>query len=309
MKFFRKTILIASLIITLCFWQIPKTEAAWIPGLDPAIRTGLDEIVDLIKSLLVGTLKQQAVSTLNSQIDHLAGNGAGGQGTFITNWKDYLVNEPMNKTNVYMNDYVSKMTRGRNTYSGYSTEGFNEDSRGASNYSADLNQSVRPLQLSGDTPQITYEGHPSQMFNNGNFKNMELYLSGVNNAWAFNIAYESEKNKKLEEEQRIAQAQSDAYQGFRGVPGSSPGSITSPGILAKEMMANVQNMPNNVLSSASTIPEVISALVSQMINRSITQGFSSVQRSISKNVSSVNKFNASVNKAIDTYGPAARFDN
>jgi hypothetical protein len=289
------------LLFTLCFWQVPKAQATLWPGIDPAIRTGLEEVMKLIDGLIVGVLKQQSIVMLNSQINTLAGRGAGGQPAFITNWQDYLINEPMHQTNVYMNDYVSRMTRGRGTYSGYSTEGFT----GPGNYSAELQQVAQNTindVLSPDqkTFEITYEGTPSQMLASNNFKNMEIYVN--NSPWRISANVHAVTQRKLNNETLQAQSQSIANQGF-------PGTSTSPGILAKEMMANVQNMPNAVLANATSLSEVITSLVSQMISRSITQGFSSVQRSISKTTSSVNKFNSSVNKAIEESGPGARFDN
>jgi hypothetical protein len=140
------------------------------------------------------------------------------------------------------------------------------------------------------------------MFASGSLKNFELYLSGINNPWAFNIEFQNKQKQVFEETKQVAQAKSIANQGF-------PGTSASPGILAKEMMANVQNMPNAVLANATSLSEVITSLVSQMISRSITQGFSSVQRSVSRATSSVNRVNTSINNTVNTYGPGARFDN
>ena len=293
----KKIFLTVFLLVFFCFSGAPKAQAAWMVGIESVIQTGLLEVMQMIKSLLVGTMKQQAVNMLNSQIDNLAGQGNDGQPVFITDWEDYLINEPMDQTNIYMQDYVSQMTRGKNTYSGYSTEGFT----GPSNYSADLSQSVKPLSRE-DVPQITYEGDPSQMLDSGNLKNMELYLSGVNNPWAFDIAVQSKQQQVFENKKFEAQSKGLANEGF-------PGTETSPGILIKETMANAQKIPNDILASASSIPEVISSLVSQMISRSITQGFSSVQRSISKDSSSQSRYNSSVNSAIEEDGPGARFGN
>jgi hypothetical protein len=296
-KIISKFLSIFLILITFCFWQTPKAQATLWPGIDPAIRTGLEEVMKLIDGLIVGVLKQQSIQMLDSQINILAGRGAGGQPAFITNWEDYLINKPMHQTNVYMNDYVSRMTRGKGTYSGYSTsEGF----ANSGNYSANLSQSVQPL--GNKDPQLTYEGSPDQMFASGSLKNFELYLSGINNPWAFNIEFQNKQKQVFEETKQVAQAKSIANQGF-------PGTSASPGILAKEMMANVQNMPNAVLANATSLSEVITSLVSQMISRSITQGFSSVQRSVSRATSSVNRVNTSINNTVNTYGPGARFDN
>lgn len=294
-KIIKKTILSSFLLFVFCFYNIPKSQATVWPAVDPGITSGLQKILEMVNGLIVGTLKQQAVKMLNSQVDILAGTGANGEPTFIINWESYLVDEPQNATNLYMNDYISQMTRGRNTSSLYSTEGFS----GPANYGAQLGQ-VSQLLGKANQPKLTYEGDPSQMLQSGNFKNMELYLSGVNNPWSFNIAIQAEQQRVLENNRFTAQAKAIANQGF-------PGTSANPGILTKELMANAQDMPNKILQAASSIPEVTTALVTQMINQSITQGFVSVRAKISKSTAGVTKYTNAANQAMTQYGPAARF--
>ncbi|HRY82513.1 MAG TPA: hypothetical protein P5232_02340 [Candidatus Moranbacteria bacterium] len=302
--FLKKILFTSFLVLFFCFWQAPKAQATVWPGVDPVIKQGLEVITNLIQDLMVSVIKQAAIQSIVQLVDSSVGRGAGGQPSFITNWDDFLIGQPENNTNIYMNDYISRMTRGRNSYSGYSTEGFT----GPANYAADLGQLVNSLGAS-NAPEMSYEGDPSQMFDEGNFKNMELYLSGVNNPWAFNIAYENEQQKKLEEEKYIAQTQAIAYQGFRGTPGELPGTVTKPGILIKENVANTENLPNLTLANAGSLPEmIVAALVNQMVSRSIT-GYSSVQRSTSRSAASENRYNSSINSSIDSQGPEARFGN
>ena len=292
-------IIFLSLLFFFCF--ILKTNAAWIPGLDPDIETGLEEVSEMIKGTAIGALKQQGVNSLLSQVDNFAGQGSGGQPAFITNWQDFIIEKPKSEVDVYMNDYLSEVTQGRNTFSGYSTDGFT----GPSNYAATLSQSVKSLNSAA--PKLTYEGDPSQMFETGNFKNMELYLSGVNNPWAFNMNAENEQQKKLKEKEDVAKTIGTAYQGFLPASDSATENITSPGILAKEMMANAQDLPNKVLASAKTIPEVTAAVANLMIKN--PNGFESVKRKVSKAASTENRANSSLNENIETNGPGARFGN
>lgn len=300
--FLRKILLTVLMLVIFCFSSVPKSQAAWIPGLDPIIQNGLDKILQMINGLIIGTLKQQAVKMLTMQVDILAGKGSGGQASFIVNWESYLIDEPMNETNLYMNDYISQMTRGRNSSSLYSTEGFS----GPNNYGAQLGQMTGVLS-NAKKQKLTYEGDPSQMLQSGNFKNMELYLSGVNNPWSFNIAVQAEQQRVLENKRFAAQSKAIANQGFPGTPGDSSGSVVAPGILTKELMANAQNMPNQILQAASSIPEVATALVTQMISQSITQGFVSVRSKTAKATAGVTKYTNATNQAMNTYGPAARF--
>ncbi|MFA6159897.1 MAG: hypothetical protein WC678_02285 [Parcubacteria group bacterium] len=301
-KIAKKIIMTVFSLMFFCFIGTPKSQAAWIPGLDPAITEGLMMIDEMIDGLMVGTLKQQAVMMLSIQVDSLAGRGSGGQATFIVNWQNFLIDEPQNETNLYMNDYISQMTRGRNSSSLYSTEGFS----GPANYGAQLGQ-VASVLGGAKQQRLTYEGDPSQMLQSGNFKNMELYLSGVNNPWGFNIAVQSEQQRVLENRRTLAMARSQAGGGYLGVPGSSPGTESMPGSTVGAMMNSKQTMPDRILEAASSIPEVATALVTQMISRSVMQGFVSVRSKTAKATAGVTKYTSATNQAMNTYGPAARF--
>ena len=285
-----------------------KTHAALWPAVDPIMSRMLDTVYDTVMGMIMGALKQSSIIMLNNQVDRMmAGNGTG-QAAFITSWDDYLVTQPRDNTKLYMNSYITKMTAGRGSSTGYTSEGFS----GTGGYANNLSQVANDNLNRKDTvPTMTYQGDPSQMFAGGNFKNMELYLSGVNNPWAFNMAADSAYQQRLDEEQRIQETQAIAYQGFNPTTTGTGlnRTITSPGIITKEIVANEKNLPNNVLASAKSVPEVISSVVSQMITQSIQQGFSSIQRSAQSNISSQNKLNSGVNTSISSNGPSILYNN
>jgi hypothetical protein len=147
------------------------------------------------------------------------------------------------------------------------------------------------------------------MFDGGNFKNMENYLSGVNNPWGFNIAVQSTAQKKLSVEISVAQAQAIANQGFTGIPGPLSGTSILPGILMKERMAAAQSSPQDAVTGATSFQEISTAFVNGMISQSVSFGFSSVQRSVAKSASSSNKYTSGINSMINSGGPGARFGN
>jgi hypothetical protein len=304
--FTKKTLLVFFVFFVFLFSSTPKAKATIWPGVDPIIKTGLDQIRDMLNNLIVGVMKQAAVTMLNTQVNSLVSRSTDGQSAFITNWEDYLIDRPENRTDLYMNDYISEMTQGKGTYSNYSTGG----NAGSANHSADLKSLAQNnLENQKKTPQITYEGDPENMFSSGSFKDMEMYLSGVNNPWAFDMAVQNEQQKELEKQTLLSQTRSLAYQGFIGTSGGSTHTVSYPGSLTKDAVANTENIPNMVLGNAQDIPEVIiSAVISQMITRAIQQGFSGVQKNIQKNIRDVeNKQNSNLNRRIKDLGPGARF--
>lgn len=303
--YFQKLILAGFLLFALVFSCPQKAEAALWPGVDPAIELGLTAVYDTIQGIIMGAMKQAAIVMLNRQIDSLAGSGSGGEPAFITNWENYLIRDTKNRTKLYMNDYLSQMTRGRNSRSGYSAEGFS----GSNGYVARMAKNSE-AQLEEKIPEPTYEGDPSRMFESGNFKNMEHYLSGTNNPWAFQASVEAEQQKKLEEEKFIAQSQAIAYQGFKGAPaGEDSKSVSSPGILTKEIIASTQRMPGEAITSAKSMQEVIVAVVGQVVSKSIQQGFSSVQRKIQKATDIKVRLDANIDGVMSgSGGPGVRFE-
>jgi hypothetical protein len=295
---FRKILLTLFISFSLVFSPVlpQKADAFWGEFVQEIFHFSLREVMDLIRGLIMGVLKQSAVSMINSRVNSLVG---GGDVAFIYNWEDYLIREPQRQTAIYMNDYLSQMTRGRGTRSGYVSEGF-----GGSNYMTSLSEMIKAGdEARNNIPKPTYEEDPSRMFESGDFKNMNNYLSGVNNPWAFEIAYRNEEREVLENERALQRAKSDAYDGFTGTPGGAPHTIVNPGILAKENVANTQKIPFDIIASAQSIPEVITSVVSQVITSSIQKGFSGVQKKIQKSVDSVNRYNSE----IDKLGPGARF--
>lgn len=305
----KKRILTGLLIFIFSFssFSTPRADAFWGEFVQVQYDKAIDQITKIINGIKMGMAKQQAVTTLSGQISSLIGGGGGGSARFITNWKDYLVSQPENIAQNYMNDYLSQVTRGRGSISGYISEGFS----GSGNYSAQLSQiGKNVINQNKNIPQITYEGDPAQMFDSGNFKNFGLYLSGVNSPWAFQAHMESTYQQELEDFKRQAEIKAIANQGFIGTgEKDGQGSITYPGSLIKETVASVQDLPNKIIAGAQNIPEIITAAVSQMISQAFQQGFSQVQRNVQQTENNVqNSVNSEIDSAMNQSGPGAMFD-
>lgn len=318
----KKTLIAGILALLLIFSPVltPKTHAFWGEFIQEEFHFVLLEVRETIKGTLMGALKKQAVQMLNNQVDSLVGGGSGGEVAFITDWEDYLVNQAENRTQLYINDYLTQITSGRGSRSGYSSEGFIEGFTGVFTNCLDrycsmiLSNARNSLRLllskllprgGGLSTRMTYERCPGEMFISNNFKDLNRYLSGINNPWAFDINLQNEYQKKLELEKEIQQTKAMAYGGFTGTTGED-GSITYPGSLTKENTANAQNVGNLVVATAKSVPEVITSVVSQVMTRA-QQGFSGALRSAQKDASTQSRVDASVDSAIDSSGPGAMY--
>ena len=303
----KKAIFTIVLAVALVFSPIQahQTQAFWGEIVQAVFHSMLSQIFDMIKGMMVGMMKQMAVQQITNQMNSTIGGGSSGGAKFITDWQDYLVGQPQSITQSYMNDYISQMTRGRGSLSGYSSGRAGEGFMGSGNYISALNQNAQNI-INPKMPQITYEGDPSQMFASGNFKNLGTYTSGINNPWALNAHVSEQYNQKLAENKANAQARAIANQGFINTGEENGNGISSfPGILTKEGMANAQDLGNKIIGGANSIQEVITSVVSQMMTKSIQQGFSGAQKSNQRQSNINSQANQSSQQSND---PSARFN-
>lgn len=297
---------LAFILIFSVFLPLNKTQAAVWPAIDPIIRTGLDTIKKALEDMLLGIGKQIAAEALNGRLNIMVGGSSTKNAKFIVDWKDYLIDEPQKQTRLYLTAHIDKATSGRGSLSQYIPAGSEGFGLAGGSYINSLKVGVQNTVINPATPKVTYIGNPSQMFAQGNFRNLSLYLSGINNPWAFNLHIQEQYDKKAEEEKTIAASKSAANQGFIGT--EQNGKTLSPGILIKENMANVQDLGNKIIANAKGIPELITSVVTQMITKSVQQGIGSIQASINKETQKVQAGTSTqMNAAVQQMGPGAQY--
>jgi hypothetical protein len=283
-----------------------KNAGAWFPGADAVIAAKMGIIYDTVKGFQLSIAKQSAALALNQEISFLI-TGRSSQGAmFVTDWKDYLVAQPQKKTQLYMNAYIDQATSGRGSVSQYvpaNSEGFGLS---VANYNNQLSVGARAAVVNPATPEVTYVGQPSQMFAQGNFRNLSLYLSGINNPWAFNLHMQGKFDEIKQNEQLAAAEKARAGQGFPGT--EADGKTITPGILVKERVTGVQDLGNKIIAGATHVPEVITAVVSQMVSQSLTNGIGMIQASVHKEVGTVRaQVTGQMNSATQQYGPGTQY--
>jgi hypothetical protein len=147
-----------------------------------------------------------------------------------------------------------------------------------------------------------YASDPTQPFAEGNWRAFNALISNpVNNAFGLALSAQQVYLSKLEEEQQKANTQAIAYQGFLatteggsggggGLSGSSGSNqeptVTTPGIITKEIQAYAENMSGETVVQARDIPEVITALVTKIVTKTITQGIGKASQNAQRNDSS-----------------------
>lgn len=284
---------------------VPQADA-WFPGADAVIAEKMREVYETIQAFMVGAAKQAAIQSLNQEVSFLV-TGRSSQGVmFVTDWKDYLVTQPDRQAKLYMNAYIDQITAGRGSLSQYIPAGSEGFGLAGGNYINSLRVGAQNGILNPTQPVTTYVGNPSQMFASGNFRNLSLYLSGINNPWAFNLNVQQKLDETRQTNQLAAQTRSIAGQGFPGT--DINGKTVTPGIVTKENLVNVQKMGLDSIANAQNMPAIITAIVSKIITTSITQGIGTMQNLTHREVVNVqNQTNTQMNSAIGAYGPGAQY--
>jgi hypothetical protein len=283
-----------------------QSQAFWPDFLGNAFGAAMDFMLQNIKGIMLGAAKKAAVTALQKEVSFMITGRSSGGAMFVTDWNDYLLAQPTSKADLYINDYITQSTSGRGSMTAYipaSGEGI-----GGGSYISVMMQGAKSITSNRPTqPVVTYTGNPSRMFAGASgFANMNLYLSGINNPWAFNLNVQQSYQQKLNSEQQIAQAKVISGQGFIGQ--ESDGITTTPGSLIKDQVSKVQTMGVDVLANANNLPEVIMAAVSAIISQSITQGVGNIQSSVNREISNVRaQSSAQQNSAVQTSGPGALY--
>lgn len=282
-----------------------KEAGAWQGFVYEIFKQNLEIMRETINGIMLSAAKQQAIQALNEEINYLITGNSSSSAMYITDWKDYLVEQPAQEAKkIILNDYISQVTSGRGSISGYSSS---SSSEGFGNYSSSLTQIAQnTVESYSATPTVTYSGDPSLMFENSTFKDMDSYLSGINNPWTFNDHVEQKYQEEKSKAEQVNFAKSIAGQGFLGK--ESNGITLTPGSLVKENVAKIQNAGIDVVTNATRVQEVITAVVTQMISKSIQQGIGSIQNSVHKEISEVrNDVTSEINSQIKNVGPEALF--
>ena len=281
----KKISLTLLLVVTLFFSPLttPKAHAAiWAMFVEFQYEEMLAEIYDTVQGIIVGVAKQAVVKALNKKVDDMISKGGGSNGAmYITDWKDYLRVKPTQNSNKFINDYISQTLNGRSSSSQYVSAGSEGFGNGGGNYLKQLGEGAKKMTSERKTPQTTYTGDPSQMFADGNFKNMGLYFSGINNPWAYTTHIQDRYIEEKAAQERQATAKSIAGQGFTGKENKEGKTIT-PGITVKDILSNTKDTANKVIGGANDLPSVISSLVTSIISTALSKGIGNIGSQLDK---------------------------
>ncbi len=317
-----------------CFPIFTKPANAWLEPMAAVMKQGMEEISAQIKGMIMGSLKQAAIKMLSKQMDRFISGTTSNGARFITNWQDYLIDNPTRNAQRYANDYISRAMSGRgsasykkasNSVLGASTvagEGFGKEAvlgdatdlyADESSYQQRLSDMLQIKVI--DPPEWqAYAGDPGELFTlpegltSPTVAMINNYADYIDNGEPTAVKEKVDQiyQDNLKQEQTVATTEATSNSGF--ISEKVNGIVEKPGILFEQMQANVDNLPNLAMSSATSIGELVAATVSKAISGAISKTVSGVENAVNREVNKVtDKAVQQVNKKVNAYGPGALY--
>jgi hypothetical protein len=235
----------------------------------------------------------------SEQVSNLISGTSSGDSKIIGNYKDFLYTEPLDNAKLYMNDYLTQLTSGRGSASSYIPNGSTGFGSGmGESYASTLKSVALKSTIEPVATKFDYPGNPGENLFADGFNNLDKLVDPekTNNPWTIEKDAQQKFQQRLEAEQTAAFAESIAGKGMRST--KSGDTITTPGALIADNMANVMDLGNKIIAGSQSIPEAITAVVTQIITQSISSGIGKAAENVQRegNVSNwVNPDNQSSN--------------
>lgn len=267
-----------------------------------------EQIVKNIQDTLVASLQQAAVQTINQTISNAISQSGTGP-MFITNWEDFLINEPQRKADLYMNDFFTSITSGRGSYSyssarklfsirnGLTSEGKVAGAETAregiiagdnawisspESYQIALAKEARSNTVNSSIPTCEITDASGAFTGNswGTFTTM--IGTDTCNKFGLNNISQNVYASKLEKEGKIAETQSLAYKGYKAT--TSGGYVITPGSTIEAIQAQTEDLPNKVIAAANSAPQIVASIVTRFATRTIQQGIGQAQNYVQREI-------------------------
>ncbi len=329
-----------SIFLLSFFLQIQVVQAdVWGAAYGAAIaKRAMDTAYEEMQAAILGTLKVTAYELLHTQVGQLIGGASVKESLIISDWEDFIVRKPMDKSVVYMNDFFSASFQAKNgcdyvPLTASSSDPFDdvlvtscatlqEGVRFVQSYPSYLEEYAR-VTIGGeiskgiDTVQEytldQFCSDPSEMFSSGNWKCWDAYFSSdYNNPYGYSLLAEKKYYTEIEKNREIARLQSMAYQGYKPQTTADGRYVITPGSLIKDIQSSVTDLGNKIIAAANSPSEFFSALITSFvtsyIQQTIRNGVGEIQQHIQTEIREADKkMSTEVNRVVEEVGLRARY--
>lgn len=260
-----------------------------------------------IHGAIMGALKIAAAESINSTVSSLISGGGTSGAMFITDWDDWLYNQPAEQTKLYMNDFLTLTTAGKGSSSNYIATGQGEGVTGSA-----LAQHIQSYKnsMENNIPQYDLDSTCEDLSTVPSSEFWRCWSAShsndMNNYFGRELVWDSASISKQTREEQKAAYTAMSYKGFK--PQTSGSSVITPGSTIADMYSNTQDLGNKIIASAQSIPEVITAVVTRIATNAIRQGIGNAQRNVQREINNVTSgVRRDVNEAVQQSGPGQTF--
>jgi len=269
-------------------WIVWDTATVW--------QVTVEQMLKQIEQSVVANLKIQAIRFMNARLMALLGGKGGGGPQVVTNWRQTIYGSAHQEANKTVKDYFSSRLAGTGP------GGRRIVAAGQKIFYTD------PATVSPTIDKYIREGRVDKIFDKNYAPNTAQALNDLSKMRNYPIFYSETAGGlyalNYGEKAGSEAAKNIAYGGFKGTgdtsgkKGKDAGgeeNITMPGSAKRDIFAKTKGSPIEMIANARSVPEVATALVSQMLNQMINQGFNMVGKQIDSQINQFRRqFGASV---------------
>lgn len=297
-------------IVFLLSVSLSPRAYAWGDGTTGAIlKQTLETIENQIEGIILSMLKSTALTLLNTRVAGLVGGTSMRTSQIISDWRDYLYQEPEDKVRLAMKSFYATSFRGRGTSSGYTTA---SGSPSYESYLARRTSEVLDANLAAPVDLSEVNSDPIGALNDGGDVGLFSHMMySQNDPFIYALRAQEYEMAMREQFQQEAAMQAAAYSGYRGVR-DNDGNVILPGSTVGRMVADTENIGNNIIAAAKNPGELIGGVISGLANRMVTnlvqKGVGQVQASIQREIRNVdNQIMGQVTTVNRTLGQGAAY--
>ncbi|NCU41942.1 MAG: hypothetical protein EOM19_04455 [Candidatus Moranbacteria bacterium] len=332
---------ICSIFLLTFFLQVQIAKAdVWGAAYGAAIaKRAMDTAYEEMQAAILGTLKVTAYELLHTQVGQLIGGTSVKESFIISDWEDFIVRQPMDRSVVYMNDFFSASFQAKNSCDYIplmsssagdpfqdslttSCASLQEGVRFVQNFPSYLEEYARATiggEISKGVDKVQeytldqFCSDPSEMFASGNWKCWDAYFSNdFNNPYGYSLLAEKKYYTEIEKNREIARLQSTAYQGYKPQTTGDGLYVITPGSLIKDIQSSVTDLGNKIIAAANSPSEFFSALitsfVTSFIQQTVRNGVGEIQQHIQTEIREADKkMSTEVNRVVEEVGLRARY--
>jgi hypothetical protein len=280
----KRKLIAAVLLISMLFVFFPRPTHADIWGESIFAAMGfkqmLEQMWQRIHETLVAALKTAAIKMILSQLSSMMGGGKTGVGP-IGDWRQFIYGSAQQYSMQQTSTFFKTMSSGT---------------------PAPLTQRIitpaqtavmtDPFSMRPDLQNYVREGRADMIFQPGYAQNPLVAFTQAakpQNSLGFMFMRGVDKMQlSYNSQAEVKKAEGVAGSGFQskksgGTPGNpDSGKITTPGSSQKDISSKIQGSPVDRITAAQSMPDVIAAMVSQVLAQMLNKGFSMATSQLGK---------------------------